>query len=374
MVRVPSNPTSSRDQLRKLNDALRRLQAKIDQNTALIEALQESSGSGSVSFGSPVAIADSANSDGVATTAARSDHVHAHGNRSGGSLHALANTTTAGFMSADHFDTVEELADRWVTVRELDFSLWPQTDFAVGGDGTYNLDDGGGSLTWTVEDSSAANGVPGFFRRNNADVGGDGASGIRIRHDQSLSTVESAATSSAPKIGIALGSLIPDYDETQTYLIEVQITRITETGTVPTSARVGMVIRPHPSAPVGAGRTWEACYVRNGADTYEPTSAANNTPRSARRTDKNWGVTDVLAIEVGPQCKCVYAGAYSAGWPAESALDIVAYRADTASADALLQALNERTMFLWLTTVSASSAAGDIDVMFRRLRVRRQTR
>ncbi len=37
---------------------------------------------------------------GVATTAARSDHVHAHGNQAGGALHAAATDSTAGFMLA----------------------------------------------------------------------------------------------------------------------------------------------------------------------------------------------------------------------------------------------------------------------------------
>lgn len=37
---------------------------------------------------------------GVATTAARADHVHAHGNQTGGALHAVADDSTAGFMSA----------------------------------------------------------------------------------------------------------------------------------------------------------------------------------------------------------------------------------------------------------------------------------
>lgn len=37
---------------------------------------------------------------GVGTSAARADHVHAHGNQAGGSLHAAATTSVAGFMSA----------------------------------------------------------------------------------------------------------------------------------------------------------------------------------------------------------------------------------------------------------------------------------
>ena len=36
---------------------------------------------------------------GVGTTAARADHVHAHGNQAGGSLHADATTSVSGFMS-----------------------------------------------------------------------------------------------------------------------------------------------------------------------------------------------------------------------------------------------------------------------------------
>lgn len=41
-----------------------------------------------------------ANAEGVATTLARSDHTHDHGNRSGGTLHAAATISVAGFMSA----------------------------------------------------------------------------------------------------------------------------------------------------------------------------------------------------------------------------------------------------------------------------------
>lgn len=41
-----------------------------------------------------------ANAVGVGTTAARADHVHAHGNQAGGSLHSNASTSNSGFMSA----------------------------------------------------------------------------------------------------------------------------------------------------------------------------------------------------------------------------------------------------------------------------------
>lgn len=52
-------------------------------------------------IGSPSAI-------GVGTTAARADHVHAHGNQAGGALHAAATITTAGFMPAFEKDQMFE--------------------------------------------------------------------------------------------------------------------------------------------------------------------------------------------------------------------------------------------------------------------------
>jgi hypothetical protein len=43
-----------------------------------------------------------ANAVGAATTAARADHVHAHGNQAGGALHSAATSGAAGFMSTAH--------------------------------------------------------------------------------------------------------------------------------------------------------------------------------------------------------------------------------------------------------------------------------
>lgn len=47
-----------------------------------------------------VSISDSTNDEGIANALARADHVHAHGNRGGGSLHANATQSIAGFLSA----------------------------------------------------------------------------------------------------------------------------------------------------------------------------------------------------------------------------------------------------------------------------------
>jgi hypothetical protein len=60
-------------------------------------------------FGSPVAVSTT-NAAGVASTFSRSDHVHAHGNHSGGSLHATATTSDAGFMAAADKAKLDTLA------------------------------------------------------------------------------------------------------------------------------------------------------------------------------------------------------------------------------------------------------------------------
>jgi hypothetical protein len=53
-----------------------------------------------VSTAGAVEITDSTNAEGTATSLSRSDHQHAHGNRAGGTLHSVATTSVAGFMSA----------------------------------------------------------------------------------------------------------------------------------------------------------------------------------------------------------------------------------------------------------------------------------
>lgn len=68
-------------------------------DSAEVNGVRWGQGGGSVSFGSVVAIGTT-NDDGAASTAARSDHVHAHGDLTGGTLHSAATTSVAGFMSA----------------------------------------------------------------------------------------------------------------------------------------------------------------------------------------------------------------------------------------------------------------------------------
>lgn len=54
----------------------------------------------SVSFDNATPQAIGTGGSGVSTVAARRDHVHAHGNQAGGTLHSVVTTTTNGFMSS----------------------------------------------------------------------------------------------------------------------------------------------------------------------------------------------------------------------------------------------------------------------------------
>lgn len=66
-------------------------------NIAELRALIGSGGGSSPSDATPAAVGTAA--AGVSSTVSRSDHVHAHGNQTSGTLHAAATTSTAGFMS-----------------------------------------------------------------------------------------------------------------------------------------------------------------------------------------------------------------------------------------------------------------------------------
>lgn len=65
-------------------------------------------GSDPLALGMPVAI-NTSNSMGVQNSFARSDHVHAHGNLAGGTLHALATQSTAGFLSSSNKTFIDGL-------------------------------------------------------------------------------------------------------------------------------------------------------------------------------------------------------------------------------------------------------------------------
>ena len=57
-----------------------------------------------------------ANAEGTSDLAARSDHVHEHGNQAGGSLHAVATQSVAGFMSASDKEKLDSISIAYLKI------------------------------------------------------------------------------------------------------------------------------------------------------------------------------------------------------------------------------------------------------------------
>jgi hypothetical protein len=109
----------------------------------------------------PVDISDSTNTEGTANNFVRSDHVHAHGTRGGGTLHAVATTSVAGFMSATDKTKLDALITKSGIVTAGTFAGNPKkatvtftTAFASA---NYSVNiTGSDGRTWTVESKVAA--------------------------------------------------------------------------------------------------------------------------------------------------------------------------------------------------------------------------
>jgi hypothetical protein len=66
----------------------------------------------------PVTIG-TANSEGVASSTVRSDHVHAHGDQTVGTLHAAATTSVNGFMSSADKTKLNTVVQAWIQYSNL---------------------------------------------------------------------------------------------------------------------------------------------------------------------------------------------------------------------------------------------------------------
>lgn len=71
-----------------------------------------------VSTAAAVDLTNATNAEGTASTLARSDHTHAHGARGGGTLHDVATTAAAGFMSAADKAKLDGLASETLSTGE----------------------------------------------------------------------------------------------------------------------------------------------------------------------------------------------------------------------------------------------------------------
>ena len=111
------------------------------------------------SYGSPVTIG-TANADGVATSVARSDHVHAHGNQTVGSLHAVATTLVNGFMSSTDKTKLDALKTKSGVVAAITFTGSPKkatvTFTTVFPSTAYSVNiTGADARSWTIESKLA---------------------------------------------------------------------------------------------------------------------------------------------------------------------------------------------------------------------------
>lgn len=96
----------------------------------------------SLGSATPQGIAASSGNAGVATAASREDHVHAHGNLAGGTLHADASGAAAGFLSAAKFTEIgtatSNISTLTTNLATLDSNAVKDGDSAGGGlTGTY---------------------------------------------------------------------------------------------------------------------------------------------------------------------------------------------------------------------------------------------
>jgi len=77
-------------------------------------------------------ISDSTNLEGVSNTkVSRYDHVHAHGNRIGGTLHAAVTTSVNGFMIASDKVLLNKLANTRIPISDTNYTITSATDVTV---------------------------------------------------------------------------------------------------------------------------------------------------------------------------------------------------------------------------------------------------
>ncbi len=267
----------------------------------------------------------------------------------------------------------------WSQILEVDFSLWAATDFATGGDGVYALNGGSGALNWTVSSSananagSAANG--GFFRRNAADVGDDGASGLRIFHDQNVTSTLSRATQTSPRVQISMATLLSGtWDPTRSYRFELHVTRFLDNnpanafGTAPAAV---MALFGAAASPTGStARFGGVQMARNGSNDASPSVLAGNVTALPITAFLYSTGTDVMAMSMAgvAQTTVAYSGQYGTAWPLSTTLRALGATQETVDNNAG-NAMSDQTMLLEIGNAERAVQTGTVDIMFRRLRV-----
>lgn len=114
----------------------------------------------------PVAISSALNIQGSASTFSRSDHVHAHGNLIGGTLHAVATTILAGFMSAADKVRLDSITEPDVQLNDVLISSDVEI-FNFSGPTVSVTDNGGNKTTIFIGDT------PGLHASTHLPLGSD---------------------------------------------------------------------------------------------------------------------------------------------------------------------------------------------------------
>ena len=275
---------------------------------------------------------------------------------------------------------------QWVSVRAIDFSSWASTDFSGDADGTtHSLDGGDGAITWTSQGMANANAgsstTGGFFRRNSSDTGDDSRAGLRMFHDASASTNWNTTTHTGPRITIPITSLIPNYSPMETYRIEIEVNRFTDSssGTPPTALGFYFGLFQAAGTPTGsAARLSAVALQRNGASNGAPTissAAGTRLPITAStHTYQGSHAHNVLGLRIGPDGVVVaYGGDYGSTWPADTALRVVGQTSGV-TINGAVSAINDENNLFELGIASLSSSTGSVDIMVTRLRVLKKVR
>lgn len=167
-------------------------------------------GSDALSTATAVEITDSTNSEGNATSFARSNHGHSHGSRGGGSLHAVATTSVAGFMSAADKVKVDALPALFGTQHQ---SKTVTTPGSTNSTTLVNFD------TFSVTSIPAGTYKISWYIRHNRS-GGTGRSRFRIQLDGSdlVPLLEQGVTNAAEVLSSS-GFRITTFGSTSTHSI-----------------------------------------------------------------------------------------------------------------------------------------------------------
>lgn len=262
-----------------------------------------------------------------------------HGNRGGGSLHALATTTTAGFMSAAQFNTLEEVSIG--TLIEIDFAAEATRALANGAE-TFS------GVPFTI--GAAAN----------ATAWEIAAAGLRFAQPVSSAGTLLTTSQTSPHAYFRLGD-IPRWRFGMVLCIEVYVVSYTAGDTLNDALRVGQwKVANDPITGVVAGAQW-AGFRRSSSNpkcVYHAQSAGAGSAVDVDLTATH----NAFCVVVGNDGdSSIGIGNYSGSWPT--------FAAATVSTNPVANLSNPNTR-ITIGSVFASDATPAMDWTIERVRVR----